>query len=828
MELQSYPLSSIPWYIRQAPSPTAIGPLDIQNSHPTTHSPLGNAPEPGLVRQDKSMYPGVSSRSSTADSSPFGSSMGSESQPCSFDSASCSTRDLLLDDFRNPLRNQWVQLPLELQFQIWSYLTPPERLRLRRVNRAWSKWLLHGALWRKIELGASPTDVNEYTAKRLLETAGSSVRHLVFRGYRGLSTATIQRAASTCNHLDHLTIAGCTIRVPRSLDLLFQCNPKLTTVDLSRNQGLTDGHLVTIATLCPQLVSLNVAWCKNITSIGLRRITVFSHKLEQLVVHGVSGVDTLFIEHLAQRCSKLRGLGISQCKGVTDLGIKELARGCPDLTRLDLSYIPQLTNDALFFLAQYCPNLTTLIATQCVGFGDEGLAELARRCARLEVLELEGCFLIGDITLRALAQHGRTLTRVLVDGCAEITDHGVLALLQGCPSLRHVSLTQCFLVTDHTLREWKEWYTRGLVEKQRQWWFGLVSTLTNRLTQSPTPVGLADAWSRSTILALTPLMDNVVDLLRIGFMRLWTRSLSLDMMDCQGLSKAELEDFTAALYPLGISAKCFHTWDTLRRGPGCPWVDCSVSSVYAELLTQLVDEVSPPRRTVKRWRRWTFFERPRTLTFEQQLVLLAWVLMDRVVQSMSTATCSSAVTDTAVLNDNGEWSKWTNKLVDLLYHQFSTAVPNPNEMDSNRMIPERDTNGISLSLSSDLASSQDIQGAADRTNVEVATQRYDWLTALLPGWRMHPCHPMYCYLRSNLFCHNEFLAFQCPKELAIWGTKLRQEVSHRSSLANARTSPSRSSTVLPTQRWGSTMSSLRNSLHTLFHPQTPRTVSRPN
>ncbi|KAJ1658121.1 hypothetical protein IWQ61_002586 [Dispira simplex] len=836
MQLQSYPLSPTSWHIRKASCTTAVGPLSVQNSYPTTYSPLGNATEPGFARQEKSMYPGASSKSTTTDSSPRGDPVGSTSQPRSFISTPCSTKDLLSDNLRNPSCNQWEKLPVELQFRIWSYLTPPERLRLRSVNRAWSNWLLHGTLWRKIELGASPTEVNECIAKRLLQTAGSSVKHLVFRGYRGLSTAAIQKAANTCNHLDHLTMMGCIIRVPQSLDLLFQCNPELTTINLSRTQGLTDGHLVTIATLCPQLVSLNVAWCKGITSIGLRRVTVFSHQLEQLVVHGVNGVDSLFIEHLARRCSNLRGLGISRCKGVTDLGVKELARGCSKLTRLDVSYLPQLTNDTLHALAQYCLNLTTLIATQCVGFGDEGLVDLARQCAGLEILELEGCSLVGDITLRALAQHSRTLTRVQVDGCAEITDHGALALLQGCSSLRQVSFTQCFLVSDQTLRELQVWYIHELVKKQRRWWLGLVNSLVNRLAQGPSPVGLADPWSRSTILALSPLMDKVVDLLRIGFIRLWTRTLALDMLDCQGVSKEALEDFTAALYPLGLSAKSFYTWDTLRRGPGCPWTDCSATSVYADLLAQLVDEVSPHRRTVKRWRKWPFFERPRALTFEQQLVLLAWVLVDKVTQSMSTSTCSSGVSDTPIMNDSEEQFGWTNKLVDLLCRQFSiddslprqsVAVPKPTEIDYNRIISERITSDIALPFSSDLASGQDIQGSADRADVEVATQRYDWLTTLLPGWRTHPCHPMYCYLRSTLFSPDESLVFRCPKELATCGPKLRQEVSHRSPLANARTGPSRSLAVLSTQRWGNTMNSLRNSLHILFHPQVSRT-GQPN
>ena len=60
---------------------------------------------------------------------------------------------------------------------------------------------------------------------------------------------------------------------------------------------------------CPQLQSLNIFNCLNITDEGIRA--------------------------LATGCPQLQSLTISSCVNITDEGIRALANGCPQLQSLD-------------------------------------------------------------------------------------------------------------------------------------------------------------------------------------------------------------------------------------------------------------------------------------------------------------------------------------------------------------------------------------------------------------------------------------------------------------------------------------------------------------
>ena len=90
------------------------------------------------------------------------------------------------------------------------------------------------------------------------------------------------------------------------LSWLISRNIRVTSWDLD----VDDAELMTIATGCPQLQSLNISECVIITDAG--------------------------IIALATGCTQLQSLNIGGCHNITDEGIRALANGCPQLQFLNI------------------------------------------------------------------------------------------------------------------------------------------------------------------------------------------------------------------------------------------------------------------------------------------------------------------------------------------------------------------------------------------------------------------------------------------------------------------------------------------------------------
>ena len=110
--------------------------------------------------------------------------------------------------------------------------------------------------------------------------------------------------------------------------------------------------LMTITTVCPQLQSLNIGSCNNITDEG--------------------------VTALATGCPQLQSLDIGWCGNITDEGITALATGCPQLQSLDISWCRNITDEGIKALATGCTQLRSLNIGWCRNITDEG-REIAER-----------------------------------------------------------------------------------------------------------------------------------------------------------------------------------------------------------------------------------------------------------------------------------------------------------------------------------------------------------------------------------------------------------------------------------------------------------------
>jgi len=135
-------------------------------------------------------------------------------------------------------------------------------------------------------------------------------------------------------------------------------------------------------------------------------------------------VDDTKLMTIATGCPQLQSLNIRDCSEITDKGIIALATGCPQLQSLIMSYCHNITDEGIRALATGLPQLQSLEISQCRNITDEGIRALASGCAQLQSLNITGCNNITDEGIRAVATGCPQLQSLKISGCDNITAGG--------------------------------------------------------------------------------------------------------------------------------------------------------------------------------------------------------------------------------------------------------------------------------------------------------------------------------------------------------------------------------------------------------------------
>lgn len=198
-----------------------------------------------------------------------------------------------------------------------------------------------------------------------------------------------------------------------------ECGPFVKKLDLSHRKDLTDHQLASLIQAYPNLQTLNLSGCLQMTTQGLTAVA---------------------------KLSQLQFLDLSSCRQITDQGLATLTQ-LQNLRTLDLSRCLQITDQGLTSLIQL-QNLRTLSLLRCTQITDQGLTSIAQ-LQKLRTLSLLGCLEITDQGLASLAQlpHLQTLD---LSNC-NITDQGLTFLAQ-LPHLETLYLSESNQLTEEGLR----------------------------------------------------------------------------------------------------------------------------------------------------------------------------------------------------------------------------------------------------------------------------------------------------------------------------------------------------------------------------------------
>lgn len=376
---------------------------------------------------------------------------------------------------RRPNFNFWADLPHEIRVHIFSFLSPKEIIRLSSVSRYWHEMCFDGQLWTSLDCQTYYQQITSDALIKLVLRAGAFVKNLNLRGCvqlrdQWLSLGT-RMTNQECRNLENFNIEGCKIE-RSSIHFFLLRNPKLLQINMPSMQNVNNATMKIIASHCPQLELLNIDWCSQIDTKGLKKVIQSCPRLTDLRASEVRGLDdTDFMLELFHR-NNLERLIIQHCDSLTDEALQIMIQGVePEhdilndvalvpprrIRHLDISRCRSLTDKGVKALAHHTPFLEGFRSCQNSALTDDALADLLTTTPRLTHLEVEEVELLTNSTLLTLAKSpaAKTLEHLSISYCEQMGDVGVLPILKSCPALNSLCLDNT-RVSDLVLMEASE------------------------------------------------------------------------------------------------------------------------------------------------------------------------------------------------------------------------------------------------------------------------------------------------------------------------------------------------------------------------------------
>ncbi|KAF2158897.1 hypothetical protein M409DRAFT_30603 [Zasmidium cellare ATCC 36951] len=354
--------------------------------------------------------------------------------------------------------NFWRDLPSELKMEVLSYLEPKEVVRCSSVSKVWHEMCFDGQLWSILDTSGFYQDVPGDTLVKIICSAGPFCRDLNLRGCVQLREKWIGKSGVTeaCKNLENFSLEGC--RIDRaSIHNFLYSNNRLVHLNLSGLAGASDAGMRIIGLNCPKLEVLNVSWCNNVTTKGLKKVIQGAPSLKDLRAGEIRGWDDVdFMQDLFER-NTLERLVLMNCDTLTDESLAVLIEGKDSeidyisgrpivpprkFKHLDLTRCRGITDQSVKTFVNNIPDIEGLQLSKCRGIIDATLTELLPTTPMLTHLDLEELEELTNAVLQTLANSpcAKRLRHLSISYCENMGDVGMLSVLKTCTNLRSLEM----------------------------------------------------------------------------------------------------------------------------------------------------------------------------------------------------------------------------------------------------------------------------------------------------------------------------------------------------------------------------------------------------
>ena len=351
----------------------------------------------------------------------------------------------------------WRDLPSEIKMEILSYMEPREIVRCSAVSKSWHKMCFDGQLWSILDTAEFYQSIPADALVGIITSAGPFVRDLNLRGCVQLRERWHAKGLSdACRNLENFCLEGCRIDRTSIHNFLYQ-NNKLVHINLCGLAGATNSAMKIIAANCPKLEHLNISWCNNIDSRGLRKVVEACSNLRELRASEIRGWDDVEFCHQVFLQNSLERLIMMNCDTLTDESLAVLMEGKDSevdfitgrpivsprkLKHLDLTRCRSITDQGVRTFVNNIPEIEGLQLSKCHGILDATLTDLLPTTPMLTHLDLEELEDLTNIVLQCLSNSpcAKRLRHLSISYCENLGDTGMIPVLKTCTNLRSLEM----------------------------------------------------------------------------------------------------------------------------------------------------------------------------------------------------------------------------------------------------------------------------------------------------------------------------------------------------------------------------------------------------
>lgn len=348
------------------------------------------------------------------------------------------------------------KLPKELIIRIFSYLDINSLCRCACVSKYWNTLALDGSNWQYVDFFNFQTDISSNVVENLASRCREFLKAIRLENCRWVTDDSIKTLFKSCVNIEILNLKHCVKLTDYAFAGLQGSLIKVTNINLE-SCLIGDRTILAISKGCPNLESIDISWCKNVTNHALEELVVSCTNLKYFSSRGLTTMNNSVLTKISINCINLTHLNINNCSNVSDDGLISVANGCTLLKFLGVSNCSYISNDTLKALGTSCKDLTILEASYCINLSDTGFAEISKGCSKLERLDLEECNRITDQTINNIAANCSKLRHLTLSRCELITDEAISKLsLSNCAmineTLQVLELDNCPLISDTSLK----------------------------------------------------------------------------------------------------------------------------------------------------------------------------------------------------------------------------------------------------------------------------------------------------------------------------------------------------------------------------------------
>jgi len=486
--------------------------------------------------------------------------------------------------------NFWNDMPSELRIQILSFLTPKEIVKCSAVSKAFHDYCFDGQLWRTLDVSEYYQDIPADALVKIISSAGPFVRDLNLRGCVQLREKwSMNGLVESCQNVENFSLEGCLIDRASVHCFLLQ-NPRLVHINVSGLPAITNAALKIIGQHCPKLELLNLTWCQNVDTRGLKRVLEGCPNLKDLRVGEVRGWDDISFALDLHRRNNLERLVLTNCESLSDESLAALIVGkesaekepevdwltgryiCPPrvLKHLDLTKCRSITDEGFRLLAHNLPLLEGLQLSKCTGITELALTEVLPTFPRLTHLDLEELDIVTNEALQAIATSpaASTLRHLSISYCEAVTDTGMVPLIKACKNLEQIDMDNtrvsdlCLVEAAVSIRERNRQAAREFDGTKGRPGVRVGLKLVVYDCPNVTWMGVREILSRNAELAWSPppIPPSNVVVPKIPFTDSMISSTSSAIASLKSHAAAHAKQATPTYPHSTISLKAFYTW----------------------------------------------------------------------------------------------------------------------------------------------------------------------------------------------------------------------------------------------------------------------------